>query len=133
MAVKTCQLEIRVRYCETDKMGVVHHSQYAVYFEMGRTELLRACGVSYNEMEQSGMFFVVARMETQYLAPAKYDDLLRLVTTTSRLTRARIEHDYELYRKSDDRLLTKAHTVLACVDGSGEIIAIPPMFFEHLQ
>ena len=131
MAVDQCEIELRVRYVETDQMGVVHHSKYAIYFEMGRTELLRACGVSYREMEEAGVFFAVAKMETKFLAPAKYDDVLRLVTKTTRLTRARIEHDYQIYRKTDNRLLTEAHTVLACIDKSGQVIAIPDQFMEH--
>ncbi len=131
MAVNQCEIELRVRYVETDQMGVVHHSKYAAYFEMGRTELLRACGVSYREMEEAGVFFAVVKMETRFLAPARYDDELRLVTKTTRLTRARIEHDYQLYRKSDNRLLTEAHTVLACIDRSGQVIAIPDPFMEH--
>jgi len=133
MAVDRCEIELRVRYAETDKMGYVHHSRYAVYFEMGRTELLRACGVSYREMEDSGAFFVVAKMEIRFLAPARYDDELRLLTQTTRLTRARIEHDYKLYRKSDNRLLTEAHTVLACVDRTGQVIVIPDFFMDHFQ
>jgi len=131
MAVDHCETDIRVRYVETDQMGYLHHSQYAVYFEMGRTELLRACGVSYREMEEAGTFFVVARLEIRYLAPARYDDILRLVTRVTRLTRARIEHDYELYRKLDNRLLTTGHSVLACVDRSGQVVAMPDMFFER--
>lgn len=133
MAVTSCEVEFRVRYAETDRMGVVHHSRYAVYFEMGRTELLRACGVAYRDMEDAGTFFVVVRLETRFLAPARYDDELRLVTSTSRLTRARIEHDYKLYRKSDNRLLTEGHSVLACVDRAGQVIAIPDMFMAHFQ
>jgi len=133
MAVDHCEVEFRVRYAETDQMGVVHHSKYAIYFEMGRTELMRASGVSYREMEETGAFFVVASLDTRFLAPARYDDELRLVTRTSRLTRARIEHEYELYRKSDNRLITRAHTVLACVDSSGQIIAIPDKFMTYFE
>jgi acyl-CoA thioester hydrolase len=133
MAVQSCEIELRVRYSETDQMGCVHHSNYAPYFELGRTELLRACGVSYREMEESGTFFVVVKMETRFLYPARYDDVLRLVTSTTRLTRARIEHDYKLYRKSDNRLLTEGHTVLACVNRTGEVIAIPDLFMQHFS
>jgi acyl-CoA thioester hydrolase len=133
MGVTSCEIEFRVRYAETDRMGVVHHSRYAVYFEMGRTELLRACGAAYRDMEESGTFFVVVRLDTRFLAPARYDDELKLVTSTTRLTRARIEHDYKLYRKSDNRLLTEAHSVIACVDRTGQVIAIPDMFMDHFQ
>jgi len=133
MAVERCEIDLRVRYAETDQMGYVHHSKYAVYFEMGRTELLRACGASYRAMEESGSFFVVVRLDTRFLAPARYDDELRLVTQTTRLTRARIEHDYKLYRKSDNRLLTEGHSVLACVNRQGQVIAIPDLFMQHFD
>jgi acyl-CoA thioester hydrolase len=130
MAVGECEIEFRVRYPEVDQMGCVHHSRYAIYFEMGRTELLRECGVSYREMEEAGVFFVVARLETRFIAPAKYDDVLTLKTQTTRLTRARIEHEYKLYRKTDNKLLTEGHTVLACVDKTGQISIIPDSFME---
>ncbi len=132
MAKDSCEIYIRVRYVETDQMGYVHHSQYAIYFEMGRTELLRECGVSYREMENSGAFFVVTRLEMKYRAPARYDDELRLVTKTTRLTRARIEHKYKLYRKNDNLLLTEGSSTLACVNKAGQIVAIPDMFMQYL-
>jgi acyl-CoA thioester hydrolase len=133
MAAGECEIEFRVRYPEVDQMGVVHHSRYAIYFEMGRTELLRVCGVSYREMEEAGVFFVVAKLETRFLAPAKYDDILTLHTKTTRLTRARIEHEYKLYRKSDKKLLTEGHTVLASVDKAGQVTIIPDAFMENFQ
>jgi len=132
MTAHRCEIELRVRYAETDQMGVVHHSHYATYFELGRTELLRQCGFSYRDMEQAGSYFVVAKLEIKFLAPAAYDDVLRLVTTTAKLTRVRIEHDYELYRKRDNVLLTTGHTLLACVDGHGRVVPIPDAFFEKL-
>ncbi|NLX05035.1 MAG: acyl-CoA thioesterase [Phycisphaerae bacterium] len=133
MAVDSCRIEFRVRYPEVDRMGVVHHSQYAVYFELGRTELLRAHGVSYREMEEMGSFFVVASLEIRYKAPARYDDVLLLETRTARMTRARIEHDYTLYHKDSGRLLAEGHTLLACVDGDGKVCPIPDAFFAALQ
>lgn len=133
MTLDRCEIELRVRYAETDQMGVVHHSHYATYFELGRTELLRQCGFSYRDMERAGSYFVVARLDIRYLAPAAYDDVLRLVTTTAKLTRARIEHDYHLYRKHDNLLVTKGHTVLACVDDQGRVVPIPDSFFEKLR
>jgi acyl-CoA thioester hydrolase len=108
------EIEIRVRYPETDPGGYAHHSSYLTWFEMGRTELLRANGRSYRDMEAAGLFVVVARIECRYVRPARYDDLLRLRTTVTRVTLARIEHDYHLYR--DNELLTEAHIVLCCVD-----------------
>ncbi len=132
MSKHCCQIELRVRYVETDQMGYVHHCQYPVYFEMGRTELLRKSGASYRQMEQAGAFLVVTRLEIRYLAPAKYDQILRLETRTTRLTRARIEHQYRLYRKCDNVLLAQASSTLASVGRDGKITAIPEQFFNQL-
>ena len=120
-----CELTFRVRYAETDPMGVVHHACYFVYFEMGRTELLRAGGHRYRDLEAAGVLFVVAKAACQFKQPARYDDELRLVTRIDRVTRSRIDHSYELYRVGDNRLLATAQTTLACVDRDGQIIAIP--------
>jgi acyl-CoA thioester hydrolase len=120
-----CDIEIRVRYAETDRMGYVHHSRYFVYFEMGRTELLRAAGVAYRDLEDAGVFFVVAKLAARFIAPARYDDVLVLTTTIKRLTTARIDHVYALRRKATGELLTEAESTLACVGAEGQIIPIP--------
>ena len=120
-----CEIEIRVRYAEVDAMGVLHHSRFWVYFEMARTELLRQSGVSYRQLEEAGVFFVVAKCAARYLAPARYDDVLTLSTRITRMGAARIDHAYELKRKADGALLATAETTIACVDRSGQIIAIP--------
>jgi len=117
------EISIRVRYNETDAMGVLHHANYFNYFEMGRTELYRERGGDYRAMEASGKFFVVARLDCKYLLPARYDDLLTLRTTLARVTTATLEHEYELFR--DGKLLARGHTVLACVNGEGKIQRIP--------
>ena len=118
-------LEIRVRYAEVDQMGMLHHSRYWVYFEMGRTELLRQAGAAYRDLEAAGVFFVVARCNARYHAPARYDDLLVLTTTVARMGQAKIDHEYSLRRKSDRMVLATAQTTLACVDRSGQVIVIP--------
>jgi acyl-CoA thioester hydrolase len=122
----SCQIEIRVRYAEVDRMGAVHHSRYWVYFEMGRTELLRQQGVAYADLERQGVLFVVAKCSARFLAPARYDDLLTLTTRIVRMGAARIDHAYELKRTGDGQLLCTADTTLACVDPEGRIIPIPP-------
>lgn len=119
-------IEIRVRYAETDAMGYLHHSNYLTYFEIGRTELFRSQGGNYREMEENGLFFVVARLNCKFLAPARYDDLLSLRTRIARTTPAKLEHEYELSR--DGKLLTKANSVLACVDLEGRVQRIPELF-----
>lgn len=117
------EITIRVRYCETDAMGFLHHANFFNYFEMGRTELLRAQGGSYRAIEESGLFLVVVKLECRYHAPARYDDLLTLRTRIARVSAVKIEHDYELYR--DQQLLATAHSVIACVDRKGQIQRLP--------
>jgi acyl-CoA thioester hydrolase len=117
------EIEIRVRYPETDPGGYVHHSNYLTYFEMGRTELLRANGQTYRRMEELGLFVVVARLECRYHRPARYDDVLRLRTSVTRVTAARIEHDYQLFRGAE--LLTEAHVTMCCVDRQGQPQRLP--------
>lgn len=126
----TGTLEVRVRYAETDAMGVLHHSRFWVYFEMGRTELLRAQGFDYADLEKQGVFFVVAKCAARYLVPARYDEVLELTTRISRMGMARIDHTYELRRKDScgkgqGMLLATAETTLACVNREGQMIAIP--------
>jgi acyl-CoA thioester hydrolase len=119
----SCEIEIRVRYAECDPMGYLHHAKYFEYFEMGRTELLRETGVRYRDLEARGVLFVVAKLECRFRRPARYDDTLKLETRITRQTRARIDHEYKLYR--DGVLLSEATSTLACVDRQGQIIPIP--------
>ncbi len=123
--VRSCDIDIRVRYAEVDQMGALHHSRYWVYFEMGRTELLRRQGTAYADLEREGVFFAVAKCSARFLAAVRYDETLRLTTRLKRMGRARIDHEYELRRASDGALLATAETTLACIDRDGAIIAIP--------
>lgn len=104
-------------------MGVAHHAAYAVWFEMGRTELLRAGGLSYRELEASGALLAVVSLEVKYRKPAKYDDVLSLHTTLESVGYAKIEHSYQLRREGD--VLATARTVLACVDENGRPRPVP--------
>jgi len=117
------EIELRVRYQECDPMGLLHHANYFTYFEIGRTELLRADGGNYRKMEESGLFIVVVKAECRYRRPARYDDVLRLRTTVTRIGTAKLEHEYELLR--DDELLSAARVTLAIVDGRGKVRRIP--------
>ncbi len=119
----TGEIQIRVRYAETDRMGLLHHANYLVYFEQGRTELLRQRGRSYKDLEDQGYFLVLAKIEVRYRQPARYDDLLTLRTTVTRTTPVRIEHRYEVLR--DGRLLAEGSSTLACVDREGRLQALP--------
>ena len=120
------EIEIRVRYNETDSMGFLHHGNYFAYFEMGRTELLRAQGGNYRQMEDDGLFMVVVNVECKYRKPARYDDVLTLKTRIARVTPAKLEHEYRIYRSGV--LLTEARSLLACVDRNGIVQRIPDAF-----
>jgi acyl-CoA thioester hydrolase len=117
------EIELRVRYQETDRMGFLHHAYYFTYFEIGRTELLRAAGGNYLQMEEEGTLVVVVKAECRFRRPAHYDDLLRLRTTIVRVTQAKIEHEYELFR--GDESLAVGRVTLAVVDRSGRIQPVP--------
>ncbi len=121
-------ITIRVRYAETDRMGLLHHANYLVYFEQARTELLRSRGVTYKELEDQGFLLVLAKAAVRYRNPARYDDELTIRTTVSRTTPVRIEHKYEVFR--DRTLLAEGETTLACVDRAGRLQALPAWLQE---
>jgi acyl-CoA thioester hydrolase len=117
------EISIRVRYAEADRMGFLHHSNYLVYFEQGRTELLRSQGFSYRDLEDQGFLLVLTRVQVRYRSPARYDDLLTLRTTVVRTTLVKIEHRYELFR--DGLLLAEGETTLGCVGRDGHVQPLP--------
>lgn len=117
------EINIRVRYAETDRMGLVHHANYFVYFEMGRTELLRQHGFSYRDVEDAGHFLVIADVSCKFKRPAYYDDLLTLRTSVARITHVKIVHTYQVFR--DGLLLAEGQSTLACVDRDGRPQALP--------
>jgi len=121
----TGEITIRVRYAETDRMGLLHHANYLVYFEQGRTELLRSQGLVYKDLEDQGYLLVLTKAEVRYKSPARYDDLLILRTTVVRTTSVRIDHRYELLR--DGVLLAEGNTTLASVSREGRVQALPDL------
>jgi acyl-CoA thioester hydrolase len=124
----TGEIQVRVRYAETDRMGLLHHANYLVYFEQARTELLRQQGRTYKDMESEGFFLVLSKVEVKYRAPAHYDDLLTIRTTVTRTSPVRLEHRYEVFR--DGKLLAEGSTTLACVDREGKLQAMPAWVTE---
>jgi acyl-CoA thioester hydrolase len=114
---------IRVRYAETDRMGLLHHANYIVYFEQARTELLRNRGWSYREIEDAGHFLVIVEVGCKFKRPAHYDDLLTIKTIVEKVTHVKIVHRYEVRR--DGLLLAEGHSTLACVDGEGRPQPLP--------
>lgn len=101
---------LRVRYAETDQMGVVYHANYFIWFEVGRVELLRTLGHSYRDLEAAGINLPVIRAECDYRRPARYDDELEVRTTGRLITALRVEFRYQLVRLGDDTLLATART-----------------------
>ena len=117
------EVQVRVRYQETDQMGVVYHGNYFTFFEIGRTEYLRSFGYSYRKMEEEGAFAVVVKVDCSYHKGAKYDDLLTIKTTIKRITRVKIEYEHHVYRNTE--LLATGHITLAFVDAAGKIRTVP--------
>ena len=120
---------IRVRYAETDRMGLLHHANYLVYFEQGRTELLRQLGYTYKDLEDQGFLLVLTKIEVRYKRPARYDDVLTVRTIVVKTTLVRIDHRYEVYR--DGELVAEASSTLACVDRTGQPQALPEFLQLH--
>lgn len=120
---------IRVRYAETDRMGLLHHANYLVYFEQARTELLRNQGYTYKDLEDKGFLMVLTKIEIKYKRPALYDDLLTIRTIVERTTSVRIDHRYEVLR--DGVLLAEGSSTLACVDREGRPQALPEFLRDH--
>lgn len=119
----TGEIQMRVRYAETDRMGLLHHANYLVYFEQARTELLRTLGVSYKDLEDRGFFLVIAKVDLRYRSPAHYDDVLTVRTTVTRTSPVRLEHRYEVFREG--ALICEGSTTLACVDRGGKLQPMP--------
>ena len=121
--MKQHDTQIRVRYEDADPMGLLHHAKYLSYFEVGRLDLFRASGGDYRKMEESGLFVVVVKAECRYRKPARYDDLLTVRTTLTKVSMVKIEHTYELFR--DDDSLATARVTLALVNRDGEVQPVP--------
>ena len=124
-------IKIAPRYAETDQGGVIHHSVYPVWLEMGRTELLRANGIAYKNLEAAGVFFVVAELSIKYRRPAFYDEQLELETICREVSASRVRHNYRLVRKGDGALLAEAESTLACVDAEGKIARVPGFMYPE--
>jgi acyl-CoA thioester hydrolase len=113
--MKSYTTYVKVRYAETDQMGVVYHGNYAQYLELARIEWLEDLGISYKKMEETGVMLPVYELNLKYLKSAKFDDVLRIETRLSGVPNVKIEFDYKIYNQ-DDELLTEAHTVLVFMD-----------------
>ena len=127
------ETEIRVRYAETDKMGIVHHSNYLIWFEAGRSDLCRARGFSYKEMEENDdALMVVAESYVRYKAPAYYEDLLHLRTRIAEVRSRSIRFIYEIVRSGDEALIAEGETLHLVTDSSKRVKQIPEIYKEKL-
>ena len=127
------ETEIRVRYAETDKMGIVHHSNYLIWFEAGRSDLCRAKGFSYKEMEENdNALMVVAESYVRYKSPAYYEDILSVRTRVAEIRSRSIRFIYEIVRPSDGTLLAEGETLHLVTDQSKRVRQIPDIYRERL-
>jgi acyl-CoA thioester hydrolase len=110
MGERVFETSVRVRYKETDQMGVVHHTNYIVWFEVGRTDLLRRLGLSYRDLEARGILLPVVDLSCRYAEAARYDDEIRVLTRIAALNPGKIVFSYEIRRKSDDVRLARGTT-----------------------
>jgi acyl-CoA thioester hydrolase len=117
------EIEIRVRYYETDGQGFVHHANYLQYFELARVEQLLAMGHDYAQLERDGILLVVNKIACKYHRPSKFGDTLRLQIQTVRARGARIDHQYRVLRGNE--LLAEAESTLACIDREGRVQRLP--------
>ena len=125
--------KLRVRYGETDQMGYCYYGNYAQYFEVGRVETLRNCGMSYKTLEDHGIMLPVSEYSVKYLAPAFYDDELTIKTTITELSGARIYFNYEIFN-SNDKLISTAQTILVFVNKADmRPIQAPDSFIQLLD
>jgi acyl-CoA thioester hydrolase len=116
---------VRVRYAETDKMGVVYYANYLVWFEVGRTDLLRESGWDYREMEKEGYALPVIEAHCAYREPAKYDDMLEVRTSGTLLSPVRVKFTYEIVRAADTAVLATGTTIHATLDRTGRPCRLP--------
>jgi acyl-CoA thioester hydrolase len=116
---------VRVRYAETDKMGVVYHSNYLIWFEIGRTDWLRETGLTYREMEADGIQLPVIEAHCEYRQGARYDDDIEIRTRAKKLSPVRVQFDYEAVRRADGATLATGHTVHAAIDRQGRPVRMP--------
>lgn len=131
--MKHYRLSFRVRYGETDQMGVVYHGNYAQYLEMGRVEWLRNLGVTYRSMEENGIQLPVIHLKLKYIKPAKYDDLITVETILNKKPMVKIEFDYKICNENKD-LLVEANTVLAFMDKmKGKPVKCPSYILDKLN
>lgn len=128
----SAETSVRVRYADTDQMGVAYHSNYLVWFEVGRTELMRDLGLPYTEMEARGISLPVIEAWCHYVRAAKYDDCLTIISAMNEMPRARVKLSYRVL-KEDSILLAEGYTVHGFLSESGKPVRPPKYFLDKLK
>jgi len=121
--VETC---LRARYAETDAMGIVYHTNYIVWFEVGRGEFMRQRGGNYREFEEQGLYLPVTELDARFVAPARYDDLVVVRTSVAEVRSRTITMYYEVRMQETGQLLVTGHTKHLCTDREGRVRRFPP-------
>ena len=130
--MKEHQIQVRVRYSETDQMSVVYHGNYVPYFELGRVEWLRNKGISYKSLEESGIALPIVSMTINYKKPARYDDLLTVITKFKSQSSVKVEFDCEIWSEGKE-LLTTANFILVFVNLKTSKPIIPPEYILDIM
>lgn len=120
------RVEIRVRYAETDQMGVAYHANYLIWCEVGRTDLIRTLYRSYRDVEASGVALAVAEAHIRYHAPARYEDVVAVETTIDKVASRTVTFGYRITNAETGERLVTASTMLVSIDPSGRVTTIPP-------
>lgn len=132
---KKNETKIKVRYSETDRMGIVHHSRYYPWFEVGRSELFAAFGKSYGDMEEAGVMMPLVETRCKYRIPAKYEDVLTVTTIIKSLTPVKIEFEYNVVREKDGAQIAAGYTLLAFTNLNFKPVNLKkynPEFWEYI-
>lgn len=125
---------LRVHFYDTDEMGVVHHSNYIRWFETGRVEFLRAIGITLREMMDDGILFPITEVSAKYFSPARFDDELEIETTPLELTKVKMEFNYKIRRRGEEKILVEGYSKNVFTNmTTGKISRLPEKYFSKLE
>ena len=133
MPARICTSEFRVRYAETDQMGVVYHANYLIWCEVGRTDLIREVGMPYARLEEQGVLLAVAEAGMRFHASARYDERIRVETTVADVRSRSVTFEYRIFNADTDARLVSAHTMLVALDADGRPARLPDELRSALE
>jgi acyl-CoA thioester hydrolase len=131
--LKKNHVKIRVIYADTDAMGIVYHTNYIKWFEIGRTELLRSVGIVYAEIEMQGYNLPLTEAYCHYLSPAKYDQIIVVETEMEYIKRASMKFNYTIWDEYKEKSLVEGYTIHACTNNLGKIVRLPPFIVKKIE